>query len=100
MVYSASMAVQDLVRNNIWLAGDTMFTYRDGWLGRMKYRMLAPNIDELRAGSLNTEKLFDPAVLTRGTKAAKSKKTSKVQDELINKVSGKQTFGKQSSSRD
>ena len=29
MMHSAGMAVQDLVRNNIWLAGDTMLTSSD-----------------------------------------------------------------------
>ena len=83
-----------------------MLTHRDGWLARVKYRVPVPNIDELRAGSLNTDKLFDPVALTRATETAKSKKTGKVQDRLISKVSkmadnkearsGKQTFGKQS----
>ena len=29
MMHNAGMTIQDLVRNNIWLAGDTMFTCRD-----------------------------------------------------------------------
>ena len=73
----------------------------------MKFRVTAPNIDELRAGSLNTDKLFDPAELARAMVATKSKKMGKVQDELISKVSklagnkkdggsAKQMFGKQS----
>ena len=67
MMHSIGMAAQDLVRNYIMLAGETMLTRRDGWLGQMKYRVPAPKIDDLRAGSLSTEKLFDPAAFTRAT---------------------------------
>ena len=63
MLYSAGMALQDLTRNNVWLAGEALLARRDSYLRRLKDKIPPHTLQNLRFGDPNLPFLFDPEMV-------------------------------------
>ena len=87
MMYSAGMALQDLVRNIVWLIGEQMITRRDSWLDKFKGKVPVADLELLRFSSLNGGELFDQTTLDNAIEAASEEKSGKVQDEMLSQIS-------------
>lgn len=89
MMYGAGWGLNDLVRNSVYLVGETMTIRRDSMLAKMEKKVPEPELEALRYATLNTSQLFDSKAISDARKAAIIARDGKYQEKVIKTMSEK-----------